>query len=302
MPAFLLDETLLQTGRFASPGRTRFLLGSLRELDAALRDRGAGLVVRDGGIAALAEVDEAVYWTGDVSPYARARDERATADLRAAGIEPRQQPGAFVADVNRVRTKDDRPFSVFSPFHRAWLRAPRRDLHGAPRRLALPPGLRKGRLPAAPPEDAGPPDPVAAPGERAARERMHAWLRDGVADYHRSHDELARPAPSSARTCTSAASRRASSRPRSPTAAGRARSPSAASWPGGTSTPPSPCAMREGASREVDVEGVAAGAGRGERVDADLHRRGREPRHVVPRDARHRQRQADLGGRRPDRL
>lgn len=47
IPVFVLDDAL-RRGRFASAPREAFMLGCLRELDAGLRDRGSGLVVREG--------------------------------------------------------------------------------------------------------------------------------------------------------------------------------------------------------------------------------------------------------------
>src|SRR5215207_5069457 len=89
VPIFVLDHTLLARGRFPSPSRTEFLLGCLAALDAALGERGAGLVLREGPAAAalvalaIETRAEAVYWAGDVSPYARVRDRGVTAALRS---------------------------------------------------------------------------------------------------------------------------------------------------------------------------------------------------------------------------
>src|SRR4051812_19528291 len=47
VPLYVLDDRLLH-GRYASPARVRFMLGCLRALDAALCERGSGLVVRHG--------------------------------------------------------------------------------------------------------------------------------------------------------------------------------------------------------------------------------------------------------------
>jgi deoxyribodipyrimidine photo-lyase len=108
-----------------------------------------------------------------------------------AGFGVVRHPGLFVADVGRPRTKDGRPFSVFSPFWRAWTQLERREVHGAPRKLALPPGVRAGEIPS--PEALGLPDDVPEPfppGEAAARERMHAWLKDGIHAYADRHDRL----------------------------------------------------------------------------------------------------------------
>src|SRR5687768_13282369 len=76
--AFVLDEALLD-GRYRSPSRTRFMLACLEELDGALRERGGGLTLRRGrperelpGLARETAAT-AVLWSGDVSPYARAR-------------------------------------------------------------------------------------------------------------------------------------------------------------------------------------------------------------------------------------
>jgi len=201
VPVFVLDRTLLAGGRFPSPSRTEFLLGCLAALDAALGERGAGLVLREGpAAAALVAVAietraEAVYWAGDVSPYARVRDRGVTAALREAGVAALPQPGNFVADVDAVRTQDGRPFVVFSPFHRAWLDAPRRPVEPAPARVELPGGLDRGTLPALgdlglEAELTGDDAERFVPGEAAGRERMAAWVRDGVDGYDRRHDAL----------------------------------------------------------------------------------------------------------------
>ena len=47
VPVFCFDDRLLH-GRHESGPRTQFLLECLRELDAALRERGSGLVIRHG--------------------------------------------------------------------------------------------------------------------------------------------------------------------------------------------------------------------------------------------------------------
>ena len=193
VPVFVLDPRLLQ-GRFPSRNRAWFLHACLRELRTALRDRGADLVVRAGRpeeeLPALAQEAgaSAAYFASDVSPFATARDRRVEEALGSAGVQVRRRPGLFVADIGRVRTKDGRPHSVFTPFHRAWEQASRRDLHGAPQRLAFPSGLASGRLPATPEPEA--PDPC-VPGERAGRARMNAWLGEGLDRYHERHDRLA---------------------------------------------------------------------------------------------------------------
>jgi deoxyribodipyrimidine photo-lyase len=191
VPVFVLDPRLLDAGRFPSPNRAWFLLESLRELRGALRARGGELYVRAGRpereLPALTRETgaEAVYFASDVSPFAMARDRRVE---RALDVEVRRRPGNFVADVGVPRTGDGRPYTVFSPFWRAWRELPRREVHGAPRALHVPPGLAAGRIPASPDPEAA--DPL-APGEEAARERLSRWLSDGLDRYEERHDRLA---------------------------------------------------------------------------------------------------------------
>jgi deoxyribodipyrimidine photo-lyase len=200
VPVFVLDDALLH-GRFASSPRTAFMLGCLRALDEALRERGSGLVVRRGRpereLAALAEEvgAQAVLWTSDVAPYARARDGRVTAALREAGVQARPQGGSYVVDVSKPRTQAGGPFTVFSPFHRHWQGLERRTVHRARAELpALPNRLRTGRLP-----DVGDlglrrgelPQPFREPGEPAARKALARWLDGPVDAYGDTHDVLA---------------------------------------------------------------------------------------------------------------
>ncbi len=181
VPVFVLDDRLLG----ASPSRTSFMLDCLRELRTALRERGGELFVRRGEprreLVQLARETsaEAVYFASDVSPFAVARDRGVAQALREAGVEPRRTPGNYIAGV-------DRPYVVFTPFWRAWERVARREVHGAPRKVAVPPAPAAGRIPAVAGEL---PDPLPA-GEKEGRARMHAWLRAGLAGYGDRHDRV----------------------------------------------------------------------------------------------------------------
>jgi deoxyribodipyrimidine photo-lyase len=198
VPVFVLDDRLLG-GRFPSGTRAWFALECLKELDAGLRERGSGLVVRRGRpeteLPALAQEAgaEAVYWASDVSPFARGRDSRVTRALEAARIAAYPQPGNFVADVSRIRTQQDKPFTVFSPFHRAWEQAERRGVHRAPAELApLPSAVTKGRVPSL--ESLGleceVPEPL-GPGEAAGRRALERWLGSGIEHYADQQDRFA---------------------------------------------------------------------------------------------------------------
>ncbi|HEY8584335.1 MAG TPA: deoxyribodipyrimidine photo-lyase [Capillimicrobium sp.] len=167
--------------RYRSEPRAAYLHGCLHALDARLRERGGALTVRRGDprsvVPALAaELDaRTVLWTSDVSAFARARDRAVTEALLADGRQARPSSGTYVTDPSRLTTKQGAPFTVFSPFHRAWAQAERRSVLKAPDRLAAPPGLDHGELPGAPRPDAG------EPAAQAAAER---FLAGPIDRYH----------------------------------------------------------------------------------------------------------------------
>jgi deoxyribodipyrimidine photo-lyase len=204
VPLFVLDDALLR-GRYCGAPRAAFMLGCLEALDAELRDRGSGLVVRHGRpeeeVPALARDAgaEAVFWTSDVAPYARRRDRQVTERLRDAGVAACPHGGGYLVDPSRPRTQGGKPYTVFTPFHRAIARVERRPVHRAPGRLPpLPSRLAKGRLPSADALGLGDdvPEPVVEAGEPAARAALERWLRGGLERYADRHDDLSDPGTS----------------------------------------------------------------------------------------------------------
>ena len=154
VPVFCLDPRLLH-GRHRSGPRTQFLLESLQELRSALVERGSGLVLLAGPpeaeLPALARSVAArtVFATADVSPFAQRRDRAVIQALADAGIQISWQPGLFVVDdPGALCTRQGGPYTVFTPFYRAWRSKPRRKVHSAPRSLpALPAQIGSGEIP-----------------------------------------------------------------------------------------------------------------------------------------------------------
>ena len=196
VPVFCFDERLL-AGRHASGPRTQFMLECLADLDERL---GGMLVVRRGRpereLPALAHELGAreLHFSADSGPFARRRIELVTSALLDAGVTSHGHPGLHaVDDLDELRTRQGKPYVVFSPFHRTWLEAPRRELIGRPREFgSLPSGLRKGRLPTL--AELGLEQEVKDPargGETAARARLARFLAQDVQDYEDEHDALA---------------------------------------------------------------------------------------------------------------
>ena len=200
--AFCVDPALLG-GRHASPRRARFMFECLADLDRSLRARGSALVVLRGAaeqeLPALATRLGAadLFTTSDASPYAAGRDHRVAHALRTSGVAVSVEPAPFVLDsLTALHTGAGAPYTIFTPFHRAWLNAPRRAVLDAPRALPpLPAGCEPGHVPTLaevgltePP----PPGEFARGGESAARSATARFLRDAVSGYDEGRDELGR--------------------------------------------------------------------------------------------------------------
>ena len=196
VPLFVFDERLLRS-RFAAPNRVAFMLEALRDLDESLRKAGGRLFVRQGdpvreAIAVARECGAgAIHVSADWSAYARAREVRLGKACEEERIEFTTHPGTTVVPPGAATPASSDHFKVFTPYHRAWSALPRRQKHGAPRKLSVPSSLNAGRLPALGSLADGTLSPNRAPGgEGEGRKLMRAWLRDGLGGYEDSHDDL----------------------------------------------------------------------------------------------------------------
>ncbi len=148
---FVFDRNILEPLPRADR-RVAFIRESLVEVDQRLRALGSALWVIHGSpgdaIPALANQLGArlVVAAHDYEPAAIARDREVAASLAAAGKELVTCKDHAIFDRSEVLTLDGRPFSVFSPYKRAWLRA----LEAAPSALSAQRADLVGRVLAAP--------------------------------------------------------------------------------------------------------------------------------------------------------
>ena len=129
--AFVFDTDILDPlhdrGLIADR-RVEFILNAVTELDAALRAKGGGLIVRHG--RAVEEIPRlaaalgvaAVYANRDYEPYARTRDAAVAAALAADGRAFCDSKDQVVFERDEILTQAGTPFAVFTPYARAWLR------------------------------------------------------------------------------------------------------------------------------------------------------------------------------------
>jgi deoxyribodipyrimidine photo-lyase len=123
--AFVFDTDIL-TPLPRQDRRVDFIHRSLVELDAALRTKGGGLIVRHG--RAMEEIPRlaaqldvmAIYANRDYEPAARERDARVAAQLAADGRGFTDCKDQVIFERDEVLTKTSTPFSVFTPYSRAW--------------------------------------------------------------------------------------------------------------------------------------------------------------------------------------
>ncbi|TFG67772.1 MAG: deoxyribodipyrimidine photo-lyase [Anaerolineales bacterium] len=193
IPVFILDAALLDSP-YASVKRIDFLFDGLRQLDAGLQARGSRLILRQGD--ALSVLRELVAETGanalfaeqDFSTYARHRDTRV-----AEALPLHLTGGLTVYPPGAVLKVDGRPYTVFTPFSRAWKTLPlpsENDIIAAPVSLPVVPDIPGLPLP----ESFAHSTPAYFPaGEGEAQRRLGDFVADQedcIFDYSEGRNRL----------------------------------------------------------------------------------------------------------------
>jgi deoxyribodipyrimidine photo-lyase len=123
---FVFDTALLE-GLPRADRRVEFIHASLAELDAELRRHGGGLIVRHGSgqeeIAQLAKAldVQAVFANRDDEPLAIERDQQVRGALADVGAVLQLHKDRAIFERDEVLTQAGQPYSVFTPYKRAWL-------------------------------------------------------------------------------------------------------------------------------------------------------------------------------------
>ena len=194
VPVFVLDPMILDSEQVGAAAwrRVAFLFGGLRILDAELRARGSRLVIRRGD-----PVEELTKLAGEAGaaclfaeedpwPYARSRD------AAVARVLPMQLVAGLAAHPpDAVRKADGRPYTVFSPFSRAWKSRPLPVGGGLPEPPSMPPVPPQIASLPLPDKPVLPPSTSFVPGEAEAQRRLATFLahRDlGVYRYAENRD------------------------------------------------------------------------------------------------------------------
>ena len=192
IPVFILEDAL-RTGPDVGAGRLAFLLQSVESLRKNLAELGCPLIIRSGRSEELIPLlcretgARAVFANKRYEPYAQARDRRLGETLFRAGVEFKLFKDAVVWEETEILTQAGQPYTVFTPYSKAWKQRP----IPAPR-PQFKPAAPTRPVPAVPSE-ALPLDPAVfghpctqslpPAGERAARETLRQFMAGPVLEY-----------------------------------------------------------------------------------------------------------------------
>ncbi|HVY69496.1 MAG TPA: deoxyribodipyrimidine photo-lyase [Verrucomicrobiae bacterium] len=203
IPVFILEDAF-KTGPDIGAARLAFLFRSLESLRKNLEALGYSLVVRRGKseevLPALARETgaESVFCNKRYEPYAQARDARVKRALAGIGAGFECFKDAVIWEELEVLTQAGRPFTVYTPYSKAW------------KARAIPPARAKLR-PATAHQHAIRSDPwsvdpaelgfplaqsVPEAGEHAALETVRRFMDQHAAGYAEGRDFPARAATS----------------------------------------------------------------------------------------------------------
>ncbi len=138
---FVFDTEILDPLRdtnLTADRRLAYIHAAVQELDAALRCLGGALIVRHGQavdilpkLAKSLGVD-AVFANHDYEPDAVARDAQVAQQLQQNDQHWFSFKDQVIFEKNEVLTQADKPFTVFTPYKRAWLKKLYADENAAP--------------------------------------------------------------------------------------------------------------------------------------------------------------------------
>ena len=175
LPVFILDPRLLSSP-YAAEKRVAFLYAGLGALDASLRERGSRLIIRRGNplneLTHLLDETGAqvIYAEPDYSVYACRRDHQVEKQFPVewTGSPAVHPPGS-------VLKSNGEPYTVFTPFSRAWRALPAPQLPAndqASSSISTPGNIASLPLPDVP-TDQNPDFPA---GEAEAQRRLRAFI------------------------------------------------------------------------------------------------------------------------------
>lgn len=172
--------------------RQQFLCDSLRSLSANLDALGSRLIIRAGDaveqLITLAHETgaTAIYFNRDPDPFGKSVEARLSAQCEALGIQCHGFKDAVLHEASEALTGSGLPYRVFTPYSKNWLALPKARPLGKVSSLGPMPDAKSLPLPTLEHWGLSLPSDAQSPpaGERAARDRMKAFIETGILDRY----------------------------------------------------------------------------------------------------------------------
>lgn len=174
---------------WTGPARQEFLCGSLVSLAKNLEAIGGRLIIRRGdAVAELRKLADETGATGifanrDPDPFGRAMEARLETMCRDKGLALSLHKDACIHERDEALTGQGTVFRVFTPYSKVWFGLPKPAPGPAIKKLATAAGVASLPLPRLSDWGLIATAKIPEPGERAARERLKAFVSGPIAGY-----------------------------------------------------------------------------------------------------------------------
>jgi deoxyribodipyrimidine photo-lyase len=176
--------------------RQEFLCSCLASLAKNLAAIGGRLILRSGSpvkeLIRLAEETQAdaIYFNENYAPYDRDVEEQIQKAARAKGIRVQLFKDTMILAPTEVISQSGQPFRVFTAYARGWHRQRKPVPLPKVSRITTPNGLDSLVMPALAHWGLRSEAKILAGGERAAHDRLKAFLKFGIYDYANRRNDL----------------------------------------------------------------------------------------------------------------
>jgi deoxyribodipyrimidine photo-lyase len=193
VPVYVLS-TWKRKHPWTGPNRQQFLCGCLESLATNLEQIEGRLILRSGSpvdvLINLAQESraEAIYFNQNYSPYDVQVENHLKQAGKQAGIEVFAFTDTVVLSPDEVLNQSGQPFRVFTPYGRAWHQRIKPDPLPKVNKLKTGQGLITEPIPTLKHWGLQPEGTVPLAGEKAAQERLKAFIGNPIYEYGTSRN------------------------------------------------------------------------------------------------------------------
>ena len=195
IPVYILSSWK-RSHPWTGANRQEFLCGCLTSLAKNLEEIGGRLILRSGSpvkeLIRLAEETQAdaIYFSENYAPYDRDIEERVQKAAIAKDIRVQLFKNTVILAPTEVVSQSGQPFRVFTAYARGWHRQKKPAPSPKVSRITTPRGLNSQAMPALAHWGLRSEAKILPGGERAAHDRLKAFLKAGIYDYANRRNDL----------------------------------------------------------------------------------------------------------------